>query len=312
MGNITILIYNINRTKRCNCLFSHKKYLILILFVLCICVYAEGRHKENQYTIAIAEQLVNDGEYRQAIKVLNKCDYRAFVDALRMEAYNGIGKTRKAIRHGVKYLEGYSKQDSLISWSSYVLTDLLEIFEKDWEYSAKLMHKSLSKEEYRTQVLIVLGRLYYNNGYYEKAIEQYRVLEKYLATKGLETEAPICDLISSSYCALKDYDKAIEAVNACLNTPMGKNDYDVICQRGYCYLLAGRYEEAIEDYTRAIQLNPQYTFGNAYFGRSASLYQQEKLAEAKADYEKGLSFNPEMEYLPSGVLEIMTKISKGI
>lgn len=57
-----------------------------------------------------------------------------FADALRLEAYNGLNRTRKAIRYGVKYLDAFGQRDindSTICVSPYITVNVTDIIDKD-------------------------------------------------------------------------------------------------------------------------------------------------------------------------------------
>jgi tetratricopeptide (TPR) repeat protein len=57
--------------------------------------------------------------------------------------------------------------------------------------------------------------------------------------------------------------------------------------RGILYYKEHKYDEAIEDYTRAIELKPD--FANAYYNRGVTFYLQNKFEEAISDYSKAIS-----------------------
>lgn len=54
--------------------------------------------------------------------------------------------------------------------------------------------------------------------------------------------------------------------------------------RGFSYALAGKHQEAIEDYTKAIALDPEYA--NAYLNRSCSYRKTGKYLKAEDDFKK--------------------------
>ena len=61
--------------------------------------------------------------------------------------------------------------------------------------------------------------------------------------------------------------------------------------RGTCLGHLGRHEEAIADYTRAIELNPQYA--NAHNNRGNALDDLGRHEEALADYTRAIELNPQ-------------------
>lgn len=298
-----------------------KKYLILLSglvassFVFTSLCIASDDDVEQKY-IDAAVNLVDAGEYRLALKVLKDCD-RPFADALRMEAYNEVGRTKKAIRYGVEYLDALGKQDmreGSISMSSYVTADVEDILDKDWKYAADQIRKRLAEQACNPQLEMMLGSLYQINGHYMEAIEQYGKTLEYCSSIGLDEYGTnwLCYWKSSCYYALDDYDNAIKTMSKAVEANSGK-DYYQLCCRGFYYMQAGMFDEAMEDYTKAAAVNS--SSADAYFGKCAVLYKQGKLEEARVEYEKGIGIDPAMECMetePDDLLDIVTEFSKGI
>jgi len=199
-----------------------KKYLILMSglvassFVFTSLCIASDDDVEQKY-IDAAVNLVDAGEYRLALKVLKDCD-RPFADALRMEAYNEVGRTKKAIRYGVEYLDALGKQDmreGSISMSSYVTADVEDILDKNWKYAADQIRKRLAEQACNPQLEMMLGSLYQINGHYMEAIEQYGKTLEYCSSIGLDEYGTnwLCYWKSSCYYALDDYDNAIKTMS---------------------------------------------------------------------------------------------------
>jgi len=65
---------------------------------------------------------------------------------------------------------------------------------------------------------------------------------------------------------------------------------EAIAVRGLQHLYRFRYEEARQDFDRAIELNPNYAL--AYLWRSETFYEQEKFLDMLADKEKAYSLDP--------------------
>lgn len=261
-----------------------------------------------------AVNLVDVGEYKLALKVLKDCD-RPFADALRMEAYDRLDRTRKAIRYGVEYMDALGQQDvrdSTIFVNSYVTVDVADILDNDWKYAVSQIQKRLAGQEYNTQLQMMLGSLYQINGQYKKAIEQYDKTIEYCERIGLGVFGTDWLYLwkSTCYYGLDDYDNAIKTISQTVDATSGK-DYSHLCQRGFYYMQAGKYDEAMADYAKATEINPDNAL--AYFGKCAVLFKQGKLNEAKAEYGRGIKIDPEMESLEYNEVlqEIVTGFSKG-
>lgn len=295
-----------------------KKHLILLsgLVASSIVLTSFSRPAKDdvgQKYIDAGVNLVDVGEYRLAIKVLRDCD-RPFADALRMEAYNGLDRPRKAIRYGVDYLDALGQQevnDSTITVNSYVTVDVADILDKDWKYAAGQIRKRLAGQEYNTQLQMMLGSLYQINGHYKDAIEHYDKTIEYCESIGLGVFGTDWLYLwkSTCYYGLEDYDNAIKTISQAVDATFGK-DYSHLCQRGFYYMQAGKYDEAMADYAKATGINPDNAL--AYFGKCAILYKQGKSDEAKTEYCKGIKIDPAMESLEYNEVlqEIVTGFSK--
>ena len=295
-----------------------KKYLILLSGLVASSIVFTSFNRpakddvEQKY-IDAGENLVDVGEYRLALKVLKDCD-SPFADAMRMEAYNGLDRTRKAIRYGVEYLDALGQKevnDSTITVNSYITVDVADILDKDWKYAAGQIQKRLAGQEYNTQLQMMLGSLYQINGHYKEAIKQYDKTIEYCESIGLGVFGTDWLYLwkSTCYYGLEDYDNAIKTISQAVDATFGK-DYSHLCQRGFYYMQAGKYDEAMADYAKATEINPDNTL--AYFGKCAILYKQGKSDEAKTEYCKGIKIDPAMESLEYNEVlqEIVTEFSK--
>ena len=89
----------------------------------------------------------------------------------------------------------------------------------------------------------------------------------------------------------KDYDEAIACFDAALKKPVG--DYQrsyVYLNRGAAYNFKGRFDEAIRDNTRALQLN--HELPSAYVGRGFAYQQKGELDKAIADLDEAIRRDP--------------------
>lgn len=297
-----------------------KKYLILLSGLVASSIVftsfiKPAKDDVGQKYIDAAVNLVDVSEYRLAVKVLKDC-YSPFADAMRMEAYNGLDKTKKAIRYGVEYLGAIGRQevdDSTIVVNSYITVDVADILDKNWEYAVNQIQKRLTGQEYNTQLQMMLGSLYQFNKYYKEAIEQYDNVIEYCESIGLGVFSTDWLYLwkSTCYYGLDDYDNAIKTISQAVDATGGK-DYSYLCQRGFYYMQAGKYNEAMADYAKSEEVNPDNAL--SYFGKCAVLYKQGNPNEAKAEYDKGIKIDPVMECLENNEVlqEIVTKFSKGI
>ena len=85
----------------------------------------------------------------------------------------------------------------------------------------------------------------------------------------------------------KDYNGAIKLYDEVLKFGEYDGAYN---NRGNAYLNLNQYERAIQDYNKAIQLNPNYF--EAYNNRGWAYYCLKKYQQALKDFDKALELNP--------------------
>ena len=64
----------------------------------------------------------------------------------------------------------------------------------------------------------------------------------------------------------------------------------------------GQFERAIEDYTEAIRLNPEYA--KAYYNRGQAYKDQGKKAEAIADFQKFITLTDNPQWIETATQNI--------
>lgn len=295
-----------------------KTQTLLSALIICMTVcssFTTPQKNDDESPVNTATSLIGAGEYRLALRTLKDCD-ALFADALRMEAYNGLNRTRKAIRYGVEYLDELGRQhikDSTVSLSSYVSTEVQEVLNRNCKYASRQIQKRLAGQECNTQLQMILGSLYQKNGLYNEAIEQYDKVMDYCRSIRLKDFGTdwLCVWKSDCYYVLEDYDNAVKTISQAIEANNSR-DYYQLCRRGFYYMQQGKFNEAMEDYSKAAEVNPNNA--EAYFGRCAVLYRQGKLEEARDEYGKGIKIDPAMECLKHDdeLMDIVTEFSKGI
>ncbi len=93
---------------------------------------------------------------------------------------------------------------------------------------------------------------------------------------------------AKSYTAKKDYKKAMEYLDKFQGLEPGSPFGFGL--RGYIFYRQKRYEEAIHQYNRAIEIKDDYIGAYVYRGRCYSL--TDKIDKAEADYKKALELDP--------------------
>lgn len=125
---------------------------------------------------------------------------------------------------------------------------------------------------------------YYNKKNYDKAIEDYsRAAEIDPENSMIYNNRGDAHYRKQEFdSAIADYDKAIS-----LNKDYLKAYYN----RGLAYACLQDYETAVENFTRVTEIDPN--FAEAYNARGLAYEYLEKYDEAIADYEKAVELNPE-------------------
>jgi len=143
-------------------------------------------------------------------------------------------------------------------------------------------HK-LRFEEERLFGILEEGRNLVNEGKYDKALPFY---EKYL------DEAEPNKLIKKEYGDIqfraKNYPKALEIYNSLLAQSM---DETVLIQRGQLFFEMEDDENAINDFRKLVELNPNNFMDRVYLGDAYS--KAEMWEQAEAQYDTAASFQPD-------------------
>ncbi|HBX53571.1 MAG: hypothetical protein A2275_08675 [Bacteroidetes bacterium RIFOXYA12_FULL_35_11] len=86
----------------------------------------------------------------------------------------------------------------------------------------------------------------------------------------------------------RDYKGAVEDFTKAIE--LDPNDMNFYLQRGYAYGLIDNYESAITDYTTIIKKEPKHTF--AYISRGAAYNKLKKYEKALNDLSKAIELDP--------------------
>ena len=95
-------------------------------------------------------------------------------------------------------------------------------------------------------------------------------------------------------------EEALEDFNRAIS--IDPNHMDGYLGRANALNTLGRYEESLKDYARVIEINPE--IANAYVNRAIAYSHLKEYKKAIADYEKGLELDPEIDD-PPGFFERM-------
>ena len=232
--------------------------------------------------IGLVRNMLERKDYQGAIDMAGKCEK---VDAnyvgiyqFRMQAYDKMGETDKAIEDAVKYHEKSENPDG-------ALTDL--IFKKHPSYALALVKSKISKSKDSQKWKMLLTTIYELDYDYVNAIKEYNKIEReYGATPAIHYYRSYC------YKVLGDNENAIRDITKCIEAGDG-NDYYALSRRAHIYQDAGMYDKAIADFTKMIEMEPMVVYG--YYSRGWCYEFAGDDQKAMDDYNAGLDI--EKNYL---------------
>ena len=115
---------------------------------------------------------------------------------------------------------------------------------------------------------------------------------------GQQTSALISFLSGILFYKRQNYELATERFQQALDQPEWSsemlNQGDTYFYLANCNLFSGKYQEAIVNYDKAIQINPQ--FADAYYNRGLSYAYQGQNAQAIPSYTQAIQINPQYVY----------------
>eukprot|EP00485_Elphidium_margaritaceum_P011893 CAMPEP_0202703630 /NCGR_PEP_ID=MMETSP1385-20130828/16447_1 /ASSEMBLY_ACC=CAM_ASM_000861 /TAXON_ID=933848 /ORGANISM="Elphidium margaritaceum" /LENGTH=580 /DNA_ID=CAMNT_0049361511 /DNA_START=39 /DNA_END=1781 /DNA_ORIENTATION=- len=97
----------------------------------------------------------------------------------------------------------------------------------------------------------------------------------------------------------KEWDEAIAAYTKAIG--LYDKDHSFYSNRSACYAAKEKFEEALADGNKCVELKPDFAKGYSRIGYA--LFKLDKIEEAKETYQKGLDVDPNNESLKSGLAE---------
>lgn len=195
--------------------------------------------------IGLARNMIKREDYKGAIEMANNSEKydKNYVSIyqFRMQAYDKLGETEKAIDDAFKYIE---LSESPIS-SLYK-----PILKKNINYSMANVNYRISSESNNYHWKITKIVLHTLNNDYVNAIIEYNNLEQEFGSS-----QSIYYYRSQYYAEIGDYKNAIADITKCVEHYNSKDFYS-LAYRGDYYRLAGDYDKAILDFSKMIEIDP--------------------------------------------------------
>ena len=168
------------------------------------------------------------------------------------------------------------------------LEDLLRRSEKEKAYELINEDKGITAE-----ILINEGTSLGIIKEYDLSISCFELAGKFAEDEGIKKEARENLAVTYNnrgvaYHELKQYERAIEDFSKAIE--LNPNLADGYYNRGFTYHELKQYERAIEDYNKAIELNPKYAV--AYNNRRNAYGEIKEHERAIEDYNKAIELNP--------------------
>ena len=210
---------------------------------------------------------LRNGDYDQAYKYLKMGDLNDLPERKRNEYQFKLGyvafmqgNEREALRHLEPLINSEEYQDE----ASYYVGHLYyaqQDFDKAFTYFDALRKRNA---DYESRVLPYVVQIEFNNGEYQKAIDDGKLLLSQSRDKFIQSE--VSKIIGESYFKLKQYDQAIPYLEAYQGEKTNADYY----QLGYAYYQKGEFATAISLFNQIIgEKTPlaqtaYYQLGNAY------------------------------------------------
>jgi len=149
---------------------------------------------------------------------------------------------------------------------------------------------SSERDDYkRAELYMSLSLSYFKLGDFERG-EEYLQKSNDIRAKLKDKRGIFLNYgrLSSLFILKGDFKKVIDICNEALKV---EPNFVVFYTRGYAYAELNKYEQAIEDFSKAIELNPALAV--AYYDRGNAYADLNKYERAIKDYEKAIELNPD-------------------
>lgn len=267
-------------------LLPHLGTILCITSLTVFWVHAEERRALN----LLREKCADSSEYCDRIIIRHPNDARAYfargrIHKNRAEELADLGRAKQDYRSEFKLAEqDFEKALSLGMEEEEVLLHLGSVyFQQDKDSEALKMFNQAIHHYPSSEAYFRRGFLFHIRKEYEKALPDYH---RALTLDPLDFEAWYH--LGNLFADQGQCQQALGAYTTIIENP---DYYETISQkplaalnRGFCFEKLGKREEALQDYSLALQLNPRFQLG--YYDRAALLEQMKGCYIALPDYQK--------------------------
>lgn len=260
------------------------KYLSTFFIFFTLFINASGQETGNyDDLIQAGENRISQRDYYGAIDEFNEA-ISTFPS--RPEAYAGRAAARKRLQDYNNALSDIDKATDLDpSYAeAYIVSG--DIHADLQEYELALVDYNMALEQEPTNrnalnskiiVLLQMNQTKEAQKMIEKAIESYPEYGEFYYSRGILQNSR--DRFSK---AIEDFDMALEKG---LNTDL----FGIYVNRGFSFLGLGEFDNAIADFSKAIDIDPENASG--YHSRARAYYHLDNFEEAINDLKKSVELN---------------------
>ena len=137
--------------------------------------------------------------------------------------------------------------------------------------------------DFKQKQLFEKATKYYDNGEFEKAIKIYQILEK-----KIKDNHQLFFLLGTANLQIGKIDIGIRYLDDFLKS--NPNNISAILNRGNAYKNLKKYEKALDDYNKIIDIEPN--FSDAHNNKGIVLQELQKLDEAIISFDRAIKINP--------------------
>ena len=192
-------------------------------------------------------------------------------------------------------IEDYDKSISLdIVADTYVMRGLVKEELEDFIGAIEDYNKAISLDQNHAEAYANRGNSYRDIGNYFDAMSDHnKAIElSSFAKNSRFLEKMYLNRGVTKYTLAKDYEGSIEDYNKAIE--INPNYFKAFRERGISKSANGDYEGSIKDFNKAIEINPNYAF--SYASRGVAQGRSGNFIEANEDLEKAISLDPNQSF----------------
>lgn len=260
------------------------KYLSVIFLFSC-CIISGMAQGNSTY-----EDFVQSGENR-----ISQRDYYGAMDAFneainanpnRPEAYIGRATARKHLQDYNNALNDIGKATDLApSYApAYIVSGDIHASLREYElalvdYNKALELESDSRRALNSKIIVLLqtGQQKEAQKMIDEAIDKYPDHGDFYYSRGILQNNK------------EKFSKAIEDFDMALELGLNADPYGIFVNRGFAFMGLGEFDNAIADFSKAVDLNPEN--GSGYHSRARAYYHIDNYEEAINDLKKSVELN---------------------